>query len=117
MPKSRRFTKEFKRQVVQEMLSSRSSGAELCRRYNIASGQLYQWKYQYARGKLNNRSSTDAEMADRIAKLEQMVGKLTMENEFLKKSMEYAQEEAEEKGSSLPGSGDSSAASKRDASS
>jgi transposase len=115
MPKPRRFSKEFKRQVVQELLSSRSGSAELCRRYNIASGQLYQWKQQYARGRLNGGPSTDTQKDARIAQLEQMVGKLTMENEFLKKSVEFALEEAEEKEDSLPDSGDSPAASKEDA--
>ncbi len=114
MVKQRRFTKEFKRQVVQEMLSGKASGAELCRRHNIASGQLYLWKQQYARGRLNGEPGTDTQRDARIAQLEQMVGKLTMECEFLKKSVEYTLEEAEEKESSLPGASDSPAASEED---
>ena len=34
-------------------------------------------------------------LKDRIAKLEQMVGRLTMENEFLKKALENTSEKAE----------------------
>jgi transposase-like protein len=35
------------------MLSETAGHAELCRRYNIASGPLYTWKKQYADGKLD----------------------------------------------------------------
>jgi len=43
----------------------------------------------------------EAALKDRIAKLEQMVGRLTMENEFLKKALENTLEKAEQKESSL----------------
>jgi transposase-like protein len=48
--KRRRFTQDFKRSVVEQLLSETAGPAELCRRYNIASGQLYTWKKQYADG-------------------------------------------------------------------
>jgi transposase-like protein len=51
--KRRRFTQDFKRSVVEQLLSETAGPAELCRRYNIASGQLYTWKKQYADGKLD----------------------------------------------------------------
>jgi len=102
MRKPRTFTAEFKRQVVEEMLSGTIGPAQICRRHNLSSGLVYHWKKQYARGKLNNEPAQEASMFDRINKLEQMLGKLTLENEFLKKALQNTLKEQEKKESSLP---------------
>jgi len=102
MRKQRRFPVEFKRQVVEELLSGMTGPAQLCRRHNISSGLLHHWKKQYSRGRFGNEPTQEAALKDRIAKLEQMVGHLTMENEFLKKALENTLEKAEQKESSLP---------------
>ena len=102
MRKQRRFPAELKRQVVEELLSRITSPAQLCRRHNISSGLLYYWKKQYSRGKFGNEATQEEALKDRVAKLEQMVGRLTMENEFLKKALENTLEKAEQKESSLP---------------
>ena len=102
MRKQRRFSAELKRQVVEELLSRITSPAQLCRRHNISSGLLYYWKKQYSRGKFGNEPTHEEALKDRVAKLEQMVGRLTMENEFLKKALENTLEKAEQKESSLP---------------
>jgi transposase len=83
--KRRRFTQDFKRSVVEQLLSETAGPAELCRRYNIASGQLYTWKKQYADGKLDPEPSKEAELEARVRELERLLGKVTLENEFLKK--------------------------------
>ena len=88
MQEKRNFTPEFKRQVVEELLSGVSRPAQLCRRHNIAVSLLYHWKKQYGLGKLNNEPVKEAAMRDKIEKLERMVGKLAMENEFLKKALQ-----------------------------
>ena len=44
--KRRRFTPEFKAEVVLEALSGESSQAELCRRPNLSEDQLSKWKHQ-----------------------------------------------------------------------
>ena len=85
MRKPRTFTAEFKRQVVEELLSGTIGPAQICRRHSLSSGLVYHWKKQYARGKLNNEPTQEASMLDRINKLEQMLGKLPLENDFLKK--------------------------------
>ncbi len=54
MRNQRSFSLEFKRQVVEELMSGESRPAQLCRRYNITSSVLYHWKKQYSRGKFNN---------------------------------------------------------------
>lgn len=88
MRNQRNFSLDFKRQVVEELLSGQSRPAQLCRRYNITSSVLYHWKRQYNRGKFNNEPTEEAAMKDRIEKLERLVGKLTLENEFLKKGLQ-----------------------------
>jgi len=45
---------------------------------------LYTWKRQYAAGKLNAEPSKEAELAARVRELECLLGKVTLENEFLK---------------------------------
>jgi len=44
----RRFTPEFKRSIVEQLLSETAGPAELCLRYNVSSGLLFTWKKQYA---------------------------------------------------------------------
>ena len=46
MKTQRRFRPEFKRQVIEELLSRVSSPAQIIRRYEISSGRLYHWKRQ-----------------------------------------------------------------------
>jgi transposase len=85
MRNQRSFSIEFKRQVIEELLSGESGPAQICRRYNISSSLLYHWKRQYSRGKFNNEPIEEAALKDRIERLERLVGRLTLENEFLKK--------------------------------
>lgn len=101
MGKTRRFTAEFKRGVVEELLSGTSRPAQLSRRYNLSRGLVYHWKKQYAKGKLNNEPTREEALLSRIAQLEQMLGKLTLENEFLKKALENTLKEQEKKESSF----------------
>ena len=111
MRNQRNFSVEFKRQVIQELLSEESRPAQLCRRYSISSSLLYYWKKQYSRGKFNNEPTEEAALKDRVEKLERLVGKLTLENEFLKKGLQSSLSQPRRNGKSLPGGGPSSAAS------
>jgi transposase len=88
MRNQRRFSLEFKRQIVEELLSGQSSLAQLSRRHSLSSSLLYHWKKQYSRGKFNNEPTAQAALQDRVAQLERLVGKLTLENEFLKKGLQ-----------------------------
>jgi transposase len=111
MRNQRTFSQEFKRQVVEELLSGESHPAQLCRRHNISSSLLYHWKKQYGRGKFNNEPTGEAALKDRIEKLERLVGRLTLENEFLKKGLEHSLSQSERNGKSSAGGNTSSAAS------
>ena len=46
MAKRRRFTPEFKAELVFEVLSGVSSQAEVCRCHNLSEQQLSKWKQQ-----------------------------------------------------------------------
>jgi len=115
MRNQRTFSQEFKRQVVEELLTGDSRPAQLCRRHNISSSLLYHWKKQYGRGKFNNEPTAEAALKDRIEKLERLVGRLTLENEFLKKGLQNSLSQSERNGKSLAGGNTSSAVSGKDA--
>jgi transposase-like protein len=100
MRRQRRYSLEFKRQAVEELLSGQSRPAQICRRYELSSSLLYHWKRQYARGKFNNEPTEEAALRDRVEKLERLVGKLTLENEFLKKGLQSSLAQAERNGKS-----------------
>lgn len=90
MAERRKFSATFKRQVVEELLSQSSTLAQLSRRYDISSGLLLHWKKGYEEGGLvEGPSQTAKELLARNAELERMVGRLTMENDLLKKAVEY----------------------------
>ena len=103
MRNQRNFSLEFKCQVVEELLSGESGPAQLCRRYNISSSLLYHWKRQYSRGKFNNEPTEEAALKDRIEKLERLVGRLTLENEFLKKGLQNSVSQSQRNGKSSLG--------------
>ena len=85
--------------------------AQLCRKYEISPGLLYHWKRQYSLGKYDNEPTSEGRMMDRIQGLERMVGRLTMENELLKKAIRCSMQNAQNfrtsrNGSSLPRAGE-----------
>jgi transposase len=107
---------EFKRQVVEELLSGESRPAQLCRRHNISSSLLYHWKRQYGRGRFSNEPTAEAALKDCIEKLERLVGRLTLENEFLKKGLQNSLSQHQGNGKSSANGGAWSAVSRKDAS-
>ena len=112
MKQRRTFRTEFKRQVVEEYLSGASTAAQLMRRHEISSGLLYHWKDQYTKGRFDNPPSHEAALEERVRQLEQLVGKLTLENEFLKKAVQRSLEPPKKSANSLPLTGTSSKGSK-----
>jgi transposase len=108
MRNQRSYSLEFKRQIVEELMSGESRPAQLCRRYNITSSLLYHWKRQYSRGKFNNEPTEEGALRDRIEKLERLVGRLTLENEFLKRGLQHSLSQSQRNGKSLPLSNTSS---------
>ena len=87
--KRRTFTPEFKGRVVLEALSGESSQAEVCHRHNLSEDQLSKWKQQVVENVGSLFISTEqqtSEAAERIAHLEQLVGRLTVALDIEKKA-------------------------------
>jgi transposase len=101
MNQRRGYSTEFKRQIVEELISGASRPAQICRRHTIAPSLLYHWKKQYDLGRFDNEPVNEAALQDRIEKLERLVGKLTLENEFLKKAYQHKLSQQAKNGKSL----------------
>ena len=89
MAKRRRFTPQFKAEVVIEALSGQGSQAELCRRHNLSEEQLSKWKHQLLENAVTLFESTNKQSNDyieQIAQLEQLVGRLTLALDLQKKA-------------------------------
>ena len=92
MAKRRRFTAEFKAEVVLEALRGESSQAEVCRRHNLSEDQLSKWKHQFVENAASLFESNDKvseDTAERIAHLEQLVGRLTVALDIQKKALTW----------------------------
>ena len=92
MAKRRKFTPEFKAEVVLEVLSGATCQAEVCRRHNLNENQLSQWKRQLLETASTLFDATDKQSSDaeeRIAHLEQFVGRLTVALDVEKKALDW----------------------------
>jgi transposase len=86
MAKHRTHSIEFKRQVVHEFLGGESPHA-LAKRHGISRNLIKIWVAKNDAGGLDSDAAAADVLADyeaRIAALERLVGKLALENEFLK---------------------------------
>ena len=105
----RRFSREFKREVVEELLAGVSSQAQLCRRHGLSATTLRAWKEQYAQGRLADLGHADGESQERrIAELERLVGQQALEIAFLKRTVSNTLHKRSEGSSPLSGPGRSS---------
>jgi transposase-like protein len=88
MIKRRRFTPEFKAQVVLDLLSGTRSVAEVCREHELASQVVAHWREEFVSRApdLFARSQHQSPEQERVADLERLVGRLTLELEVAKKA-------------------------------
>jgi len=94
----RKYSKEFKMELVEAVLSGKSP-LVLGKENDIAPNMISRWKRHYLDG-------TDTELRKlkvKICELEQMVGKLTMENYILKKEKEFIAQAKKESSSIITG--------------
>jgi len=88
MAKRREFTPEFKAQVVLEELTGVRDKAEICREYRLSRQVFTRWRAEFVERApeifATERSRGDEQ--ERIAELERMIGRLTMELEMSKKA-------------------------------
>ena len=89
MGSRRRFTKEFKNSVIQQLDSS--SSAEICREHDIHQNMLQRWQKEYesnpqsafkGNGKLWKQEA-------KIAQYERLIGQQCVEIDLLKKRAEH----------------------------
>ncbi len=91
--KRRQFTKEFKLQVIREIEAGKSY-AEVARLHQLNPNTITRWRKQHRQYKDRAFSGNGHAYTEpaRIAELERMVGRLTMENDFLKKALTVLEE-------------------------
>ena len=84
----RRFTPEFKARVVLELISGAKSLAEVCRQHQLNAQMVTRWKSEFlekAPQLFQTGEQNSLEQA-RIAELERLIGRLTLELEISKKA-------------------------------
>jgi len=86
--KRRRFSREFKIEVIRE-IEQGTKQSEVCRKHNLHLVLVNLWKREYHESPETAFQEHGSHYQDeaKIAELEQLVGKLYIENEFLKKTL------------------------------
>jgi len=92
--KRRTYTREFKLKVLGEIEAGKSQ-AQAAREYQLTETAIYKWRQQLSRYKDKAFAGQGKAYTDeaRVHELERMVGRLTMENDFLKKLLKTFQNE------------------------
>ena len=100
MTARRNFSADFKVKVVLELISGKKGLAEASREYGIKDTVLSRWKQEFIAksAQLFEQPKEVQEKEVRIAELERMVGKLTMQLELSKKVLSYAGLQSQNKG-------------------
>jgi transposase-like protein len=88
----RSFTAEFKAKVVLELISGEKGLAQASREYGIKDTVLSRWKQEFLVKAVQvfEQPKEVQEKEEKIAELERMVGRLTMQLELSKKVLSYA---------------------------
>ena len=93
--KRRQYSAEFKLETVMEGIRGEKSVAQICRERNISDSLYYKWRDLFKEhapeifARQDQKDQVVSEQETHIADLERMVGKLTMENEILKKASSW----------------------------
>jgi len=96
----RTFTSEFKAKVVLECISGEKSINEVCREYQLSPVMVSKWRTEFIKNaavifEKNQRGSEDQ---NRMAELERLVGRLSLENDMLKKASNILNAQANRSG-------------------
>lgn len=92
MKERRKFAPEFKVRVVLEMISGEKGLMQASREYGIKDTVLSRWKQEFLEraAQVFEAPAVDDHKDERIAELEKMVGRLTMQLEMAKKVLRYS---------------------------
>lgn len=100
--KQRRYSPEFKKQVVKEFESGKLSVPQLSKLHGMSTTSIYRWIYKFSNFNESGfriiemaKSSTTKlqEMEQRIKKLEQIVGQKQIMIDYLETMIQVAQDE------------------------
>ncbi len=88
MAPRRQFSSEFKAKLVMDVLSGRRTAADVCREYQLKDDMFSRWKAQFVANapKLFEREHLADPHEARVAELERVIGRLTLELEVAKKA-------------------------------
>ena len=88
----RMHSREFKLDVVHQVIAGQKRPAQVCREYGIAESVLSRWRKEYQERGETAFQPTQGEgpttQEQRIAELEQFCGQLALENQILKKTLQ-----------------------------
>ena len=92
MTERRKFSAEFKAKVVLELISGKKGLMEASREYGIKDTVLSRWKQEFLEraGQVFEQPQAKDHTEQRMAELERMVGRLTMQLEMAKKVLKYS---------------------------
>lgn len=91
MHRNKTYKPQFKAQAVLQVLTGAKSAAQICRELNINENILSRWKQQLLThaALVFERETETSEKDQRVAELERLVGRLTMELEIAKKASQF----------------------------
>jgi transposase-like protein len=93
MAKRRKFSADFKAEVVLQVLTGVKSQAEVCREHQLSSQLFGTWKRQFLENAARafEKDKRQAEDEAQIGELERLAGRLTMQLEIAKKASRILQ--------------------------
>ena len=92
MATKRKFTRDFKLEVIQQI--EHQPSAEVCREHNLNPNMISRWKRemeQYPKDAFKGRGNM-YKMEAKLAEAQRLIGQLYAENAFLKKAIQSRQE-------------------------
>lgn len=101
MNQRRKFTPDFKAQAVLAVLTGVQSTAQVCQEYEIKDSLLSRWKQEFLTyaAQVFDRGKSHEPCEARIAELERLVGRLTLQLEIAKKASRLLTSARNENGS------------------
>ena len=100
MSKRRTFTPEFRARVVLEELTGVKSKAEICREYQLRPQVFSRWREEFLEQapEIFATKPSRGDEQERIAEMERVLGRKTMELEVAKKASDILRSLSERKG-------------------
>ena len=88
--KRRNFSATFKAKVAIEAIKERETLAELSKKYDLHPNQISNWKKEFLEKSslvFESKKKEDSEIVTDVDKLYSKIGRLEMENDFIKKNL------------------------------